>query len=242
LRLLAENPANLNLDVVWQYGPLVEAGWAEAKDFNAGVHRTQTFLIATEGTSDVHILRRGLELLRPDVADFFKFIDISERHPFSGIGSLVKFAEGLAKIDVQNQVLFVFDNDAEGADAYRQVQQFKLPANMRAMLLPELEEFRKFDSKGPEGLAKADINRRAAAIECYLDLNLPGRPPANVVWTNFKKESGVYHGALEFKESYAKAFFDAPDQALQNGSYNVRKLNIVLDALLAECVDLATAT
>ena len=34
------------------------------------------------------------------------FIDANERHPFSGTGSLVKFAEGLAKIDVQNQKSF----------------------------------------------------------------------------------------------------------------------------------------
>jgi len=241
LRLLAENPTNLDLDVVWQYGPLVEAGWAALEDFNPGVPRRRTFLIATEGTSDVHILRRALELLRPDVADFFKFIDVSDRHPFSGTGSLVKFAEGLAKIDVHNNVLFLFDNDAEGAEAYEQVRRFKLPPNMRAMLLPELAEFRQFDAKGPQGMAKADINRRAAAIECYLDLNLLGRPPANIIWTNYKRDSGVYHGSLEFKETYAKAFFDAPDPTVQDGRYDARKLRVTLDAMLAECVLLAEA-
>lgn len=241
LRLLAENPSNRDLDVVWDYGPLVDSGWAGADEFVAGTRRTQTVLIATEGTSDVHILRRAFELLQPDVADFFKFIDVSERHPFSGTGSLAKFAEGLAKIDVHNNVLFVFDNDAEGADAHEQVQRFKLPANMRAMLLPELEEFRQFDAKGPEGLSKADINRRAAAIECYLDLNLPGRPSARVIWTNYKKDANVYQGALEFKESYVKAFFDATDLDLQNGSYDVRKLKVVLSALLTQSVGLAEA-
>ncbi len=241
LRLLAENLANLDLEVTWQYGPLVEAGWANADDFNSGVRRTQTILIATEGSSDIHILRRALELLRPDVVDFFRFIDVSERHPFSGTGSLVKFAEGLAKIDVHNQVVFVFDNDAEGADAYDQVHKFKLPSNMRAMLLPELEEFRQFDARGPEGHSKADINRRAAAIECYLDLNLFGHQPACVVWTNYKKDRGVYQGALEFKESYAKAFFDAPTESVQGGNYDVSKLTVLLDSLLAESVRLAEA-
>ena len=33
----------------------------------------------------------------------------------------MKFAEGLAKIDVQNQVIFVFDNDAEGLDAHQRL-------------------------------------------------------------------------------------------------------------------------
>ncbi|TGV29155.1 HEPN/Toprim-associated domain-containing protein, partial [Mesorhizobium sp. M8A.F.Ca.ET.142.01.1.1] len=92
--------ANLDLSVIWRYGPLVEAGWADASDFVPCTRREQTVLIATEGSSDVHILKLAIKLIRPEVADFFRFIDVSERHPFSGTGSLVKFAEGLAKIDV----------------------------------------------------------------------------------------------------------------------------------------------
>ncbi|TGT57216.1 hypothetical protein EN802_34550, partial [bacterium M00.F.Ca.ET.159.01.1.1] len=92
-----------------------------------------------------------------------------ERHPFSGTGSLVKFAEGLAKIDVQNQVLVVLDNDAEGMDALEAIKRFRLPSNMRALCLPELDEFRDFPARGPDGVTNSDINGRAAAIECYLD-------------------------------------------------------------------------
>lgn len=56
LRVLAESPDNLQADVVWQYGPLVDAGWAGESEFKTGARRNQTFLIATEGSSDVHIL------------------------------------------------------------------------------------------------------------------------------------------------------------------------------------------
>jgi hypothetical protein len=118
LRVLALNEVNLKANVIWQYGPLVEAGWANDGDFIPEARRTQTFLIATEGSSDAHILKHAISLLKSDVADFFKLIDVSDRHPFPGTGNLVKFAEGLAKIDVHNQVVFVFDNDAEGFDAY----------------------------------------------------------------------------------------------------------------------------
>lgn len=202
LRLLAE--ANADADVVWQYGPLVEGGYAPEREFVPHARRTQTFLIATEGSSDVHILRHALAVLRPGIADFFRFIDVSESHPFSGTGNLVKFAEGLAKIDVQNQVVFVFDNDAEGLDAHQKLSTLNLPANMRRIMLPELDAFRAFQAEGPEGLHSSDINRRAAAIECYLDLDVGGYPPAKVLWTNYKKGLGIYQGALEFKETYIK--------------------------------------
>lgn len=241
LRLLAENPANLDQNVVWNYGDLVDAGWADASEFMPCARREQTILIATEGSSDVHILKRAIEVLRPEVADFFRFIDVSERHPFSGTGSLVKFAEVLAKIDVQNQVIVLLDNDVEGIGAYEAIQRFKLPHNMRTLLLPDLEEFRKFPARGPEGITECDINGRAAAIECYLDLNLKNYGPATVVWTNYKAERGVYQGALDFKDTYTKAFLDKTPEELRSENYDTRKLDKLLCALIEESSRLAAS-
>jgi len=239
LRILAENPANLDLDVVWDYGNFVDAGWAKNEDFIAGARRSQTYLIATEGTSDTHILKRSFALLRQDIEDFFRFIDIEERHPFSGTGNLSKFAEGLVKIDVQNRVVFLFDNDAEGIDTYRSLQRFTFPVNMRSMVLPDLEELRDFPARGPSGVEDADINGRAAAIECYLDLRLNNRPPAQVTWTNYKDSLGIYQGALDFKDSYAKAFYDASPDSIASGKYDASKLHMVLQSIYTQCSDMA---
>ncbi|MCS3479356.1 hypothetical protein M2212_006202 [Bradyrhizobium elkanii] len=241
MRLLAEAKANENAPVVWQYGPLVNAGWATEREFVAEARRTETFLIATEGSSDVHILKHALALLRPGIADFFRFIDVSESHPFSGTGNLFKFAEGLAKIDVQNQVVFVFDNDAEGLDAHQRLSALTLPVNMRGIMLPELEIFRAFPAQGPEGIRNSDINRRAAAIECYLDLNIGDYPSAKVLWTNYKKGLGIYQGALEYKESYVKEFLKQTRESIANGSYDTSKIGAVLDLLVAECTAIAVS-
>ncbi|WP_323885662.1 HEPN/Toprim-associated domain-containing protein [Aeromonas veronii] len=239
LRLFAEVDANKDASVDWQYGPLVQAGWATENEFVPNARRTETFLIVTEGSSDVHILKHALELLRPEVADFFRFIDVSESHPFSGTGNLVKFAEGLAKIDVQNQVLFVFDNDAEGLDAHERLSALKLPVNMRGVMLPELDEFCKFPAQGPEGLRDSDINRRAAAIECYLDLKVGDYPSAKVRWSNYKKSLDTYQGALEYKDSYSKEFFKQTATTLAEGAYDVRKIEAVLELLISECTTIA---
>jgi len=239
LRLLAEVEANQSVAVEWQYGPLVQAGWAIEGDFLPQARRTETFLIATEGSSDVHILKHALDLLKPDIMDFFRFIDVSESHPFSGTGNLVKFAEGLAKIDVQNQVLFVFDNDAEGLDAHERLSRLALPVNMRGIMLPELEEFHQFPAEGPEGLRDSDINRRAAAIECYLDLKVRGYPPAKVRWSNYKKSLDMYQGALEHKDSYSKEFLKQTPATLAEGAYDISKIELALNLLIAECTAIA---
>lgn len=234
LQIFSLNQENANAEVIWQFGPIVNAGWAERDSFGAGVGRNQSILVATEGASDVRILRRALDLLRPDVADFFRFIDADERHHFWGTGNLVKFAEGLLRIDIQNNVLFLLDNDAEGLDAFHKLQGIKMPGNMRSMLLPDIEEFRSFPALGPEGLNTCDINGRAAAIECYLDLNLKGYPPPQVIWSNYKKDIDAWHGALEHKESYMRHFMKQDTETLIASAYDRSKLDKLLDTLIAE--------
>jgi len=241
LRVLALNQNNLESAVVWQYGPLVDAGWADADEFVPEARRAQTFLIATEGSSDVHIIKHALSLLKPEIVDFLRFIDVNESHPFSGAGNLLKFAEGLVKIDVHNQVVFVFDNDAEGRFAHQRLARLKLPQNMRAMLLPDLQEFRSFSALGPEGPVTTDINCRAAGIECYLDLAFQESSPSAVRWTTYKAEIGAYQGALEHKETYTKRFMKQTAESLASGGYDSGKLGVVLEALVAQCSAMRTA-
>lgn len=235
LHVFGRDPANAGLEVMWQYGPIVESGYVDASAFQPLARRDQTVLVATEGSTDVHILRRALDLLRPDVADFFRFVDVDEKgHPFWGASSLVKFAEGLIRIDVQNKVLFLLDNDAEGRVAFDRLKSLDLPVNMRAAVLPDIEELRKFPARGPEGIAICDINGRAAAMECYLDLNLPGRPAANILWSNYKKEIDTWHGSLEHKETYMRWFLDQTPESIVASRYDMSKLSKVVDLLLAE--------
>lgn len=227
LHIFGLSEANADAEVVWQYGPIVHAGWVDVEAFKAGVPRRSRILVATEGTSDARIIRHALDLLQPDVEDFFRFIDANERHPFWGTGNLVKFAEGLIRIDVLNQVIFLLDNDAEGLDAYRRLQNLGMPGNMRAMILPDLEAFRYFPARGPEGVNTCDINGRAAAIECYLDLHLPSYPPAQAIWSNYKKEVDAWQGALEHKGSYMRHFLDQTGETLWESCYDTSKLEVV---------------
>jgi hypothetical protein len=238
-QVFGRGEANLDVEVMWQFGPIVEAGWVTEDSFHGGAGRRHSILVATEGTSDARILRRAIDILNPDVADFFRFIDVDQSHPFPGTGNLVKFAEGLVHIDVQNRILFVLDNDAEGLAGFRRIEAMQKPVNMRVMMLPHLEEFKGFPARGPEGINPSDINERGAAIECYLDLRLAGRPDAEVIWSNYKREIDRWHGALDHKDTYTRRFLEQSDESLRDGSYDTRKLEIVLSALIVEATALA---
>ena len=93
LRIFAINPANLDVEVVWELGPLISAGWAKREDFRPSARKTQKILIATEGKSDARIINRALHIFNHDVVDFFYFVDVEESHHFWGTGNLVKFGE-----------------------------------------------------------------------------------------------------------------------------------------------------
>ncbi|MDM3520627.1 HEPN/Toprim-associated domain-containing protein [Citrobacter sp. Ca225] len=241
LRVLAENESNRNEFVEWDYGALVSNGWANLNDVVAGASRLSTFLIATEGSSDSNILEKALELLRPDIKDYFKFIDMKSGHPFPGTGNLLKFADGLVKIDVQNLIVFVLDNDCEGIEAFNKIQSLNLPDNMSCMHLPDLDDFCAFPAHGPHGITNEDVNGRAVAIECYLDLTLTDYEPAIIRWTNYKKELKNYQGSLENKDYYTKKFMALRENSQEFEGYDFSKISKVLDEMIATCSKIAVS-
>ena len=236
LRLLAENPVNLNLDVNWDFSPLVESGWADREEFKAGPAPEQCFLVVTEGSSDAKIIEHALKLLRPHIADFFRFVDMEEGYPFSGTGNLFRFTQGLISIGIQNQTVIVYDNDAEGIAKLNATKSLTLPHNVGAMQLPPMDCFEAFLTEGPTGTVVSDINGKAASIECYLDLSDKNLPAAVVRWSSFSKEADAWQGALMHKTQYMKRFLSMKEL---EDRYDTRKIESVLDSLIAECVAIA---
>ena len=233
LRLLALNPRNLDIDVEWRFADVVSGGWADRKELVAPLSRDEQVLIVTEGSSDAHILKKALDLLRPHTRDFFRFIDMAEGYPFSGTGNLFKFCQGLVKIGVSGRVLVIYDNDTEGRGKFEQTRALKLPTNMHVMSLPDFPALTVFPTIWPDGLREADINGRAAAIECYLDLSNGPQTPAQVRWTSFDRAQGKYQGELVDKELYAKAFLKL---RLKQPGYDYAGLEAVLAAIESELI------
>ena len=98
LRLLAENSDIATRDVSWGFADVVEGGWVERKSIisNLGtIH--QKFLVVTEGSSDAKVIHHALVLLKPDVADFFYFVDMEEGYPFTGTGKLISLLSGFSE-------------------------------------------------------------------------------------------------------------------------------------------------
>ena len=138
---LGINPAAKALPVNWQFKDVEDGGWARRGSFVRPVNQSKRFLIVTEGSSDAAVLKHALQILRPHIADFFDFVDMQEGYPFSGTGNLVRFVQGLISIAVQNNVVVVFDNDAEGVMNFNRCLELNVPNNMAILKLPDIPAF-----------------------------------------------------------------------------------------------------
>lgn len=236
LRILAEDARLAHLDVTWNFADVVENGWVERRRIIDDLGRVRTFLVVTEGHSDARVIERSLAIRRPDIADFFRFVDMGQGYPFSGTGSLHKFCQGLVSIGIENNVVIIYDNDAAGWEKHEEAQTLSMPANIRAIVLPTLDALRSFKTIGPEGANYADINQRAASIECYLDLAWSMHRAPTVRWTGYNRKIRRYQGELEHKRDYVDQFL-ALNQ--YNDSYDYSKLDAILNELVSAAVTIA---
>jgi hypothetical protein len=228
LLLLARNLSASTLPVNWQFADVEYGGWARRDQFIKPLDQSNRFLIVTEGSSDAGIIRHAFKLLKPHLADFFNFVDMNEGYPFTGTGNLYNFTKGLISISVQNNVIIVYDNDAEGVFSFNRTTKLNIPANMGVLKLPDLPEFQAFTTIGPSGQHLADINGRGAAIECYLDVG----PSPVVRWNNYNKELGVYQGELVSKGDVMNRFYSLSEP---EDGYDLSKITAV------ECISMREA-
>jgi hypothetical protein len=233
LRLFAENPQNKNVNIEWQSYDLIEAGWATEEEIFAEVDEKSKFLIVTEGSSDTLIIEKALQLLRPDIADFFSFVDMHNNYPFTGTGNLYNFCQGLVKIKVQNKILVIFDNDVEGNDKFEKVKKLDLPDNMRVMTLPYYADFEDFKTIGPSGETIENINGKAVAIECFLDFFFKNHELPRIRWTNYSMHHDCYQGSLINKDDFVREFKSI---RLVGSAYNFSKLNVLIDHIVSACI------
>ena len=233
LRILMENPKNLDLNVYWAFSDAVEGGWVEREGLFSPLDDSDKILIVTEGSSDAFILDQALEILAKDISDFFYFVDMEEHYPFTGTGNLYRFCQGLVSIRIQNKVLVVYDNDVAGVHKYSLSKKLPLPKNMHVARLPDYQGFRNFETLGPNGRSREDINGAAVAIECFLDHSYKTKTTPCVRWTSYDSITQTYQGELIDKDSYVKRFKQARSK---DGGYDFGKLRYLIDHLYNEWV------
>ncbi len=234
LRILANNPANHEIEVQWRYADVLDGGWSTKEEIHEGLSNSEKYLIVTEGSSDLFVIKKSLEMLEPVIADFFYFVDMEEHYPFTGTGNLHRFCQGLSSIKIQNNVIIIYDNDVAGIEKYNESKELSLPPNMKVMLLPNHKEFENFKTIGPNGISLENIDGKAVSIELFLDLQYKKTNEPVVRWKSYNEKMDSYHGELVNKEIYVKNFKTVK---LSCADYNFDKLRNLLGYIVATCTN-----
>lgn len=234
LRILAENPDNGEQMVRWNFADIVEGGWARREEIVKELAQEKRILIVTEGSSDSYILSKAIEQLFPDISDFFEFVDMKENYPFTGTGNLYNFCMGLCRINIQNNIIVIFDNDTAGVEKYEKSLELKKPASFAIMKLPDYPEFSNVCTIGPHGKTMDNINGKAVAIECFLDFECIQKIPC-IRWTTYNKNQQKYQGELECKDEYVRVFKTCN---LAESSYDTSKLKYLVSYIIDQWINL----
>lgn len=232
LRILSENKKNHNLNVIWRYADVVENGWVLEEDIIPKLNTQEKILIVTEGSSDTDIIKKCIELLYSDVADFFDFIDMEKNYPFTGTGNLKNFVKGLSKINILNKILVILDNDTAGKSVYNDIKKIDLPNNLKIITLPKYKDFDNFKCKGPQGNSIENINGKAVSIECFLDHSSINED-TYVRWTGFNEKLIQYQGNIEPKNLLIKSFHQ-----FYKKEYDFTKLKYLVDYILESWISI----
>lgn len=102
---------------------------------------------------------------------------------------------------------------------------------MKVALLPNLEICRSAHTLGPSGDQIADINGKAVAIECFLDIWNNSTSP-RFRWTGYNSNRNAYQGELVHKDEYVREFLEAAERRT---SYNYEGLTYLWNYLIDVC-------
>ncbi|MFE2075702.1 hypothetical protein [Streptomyces misionensis] len=188
-------------------------------------------IVMTEGTTDARFLKRGLQIVAPDLAGYFTFLD-PDAKAAGGAPELVKSLRAFAAAGIMNRVIALVDNDAAGRQAVKTLSSAPLPGRFKVCLLPDLDYVKDYPTLGPTGDTRYDINGRACSVEFYFGLDClltASGDPFPVRWTGFNNAINDYQGELVPRDK--KTVQERIDQMLTSAEASGSPLDDRWDAM-----------
>ena len=184
---------------------LMSAEEVLSRELSVSVSSGGPVIVVTEGVTDARYLARALELVAPEVAHMFRFLDEDAKAEHNS-GQVMRTLRSFASAGVTNRVVGVLDNDAVGRVAARALDAAPRPATNRYFLLPDVPYAAAYPTNGPSGDADLNINGRAVSIEFQFgleQLRLENGELAKVEWKGPQQPINVYQGSLSARDKAA---------------------------------------
>lgn len=182
-----------------------EEDWRSTWDLGSGPP-----IIITEGSFDVYVLRNAIEILKPHLAPYIKFLDYDVGNE-GGASAAVRMLKSFAAAGISNRIVALFDNDSAAYEAVMNLAGSRLPSHFAVMHYPDLQLAQKYPTLGPQGNTTMNVNTLAGSIELYLGediLRSQGGELTPVQWKGYMGRVRTYQGEVIGKGALQGAFRD----------------------------------
>lgn len=192
---------------------LIDSGYYTIADF-ATLENDKRTLILVEGTTDKVILDFAFAKLFPHLYDLFYIVDFDYGIKRDGGTSfLVKNLATFINAKINNRIIGLFDNDAEGQKTKNSLPA-TLPKNFRVLSYTNIDLGKSYPTLSTTKtlkIVKDDILGRACSIELYLPDTLIQDPAGNfhpIQWQSWFDRERVYQGRISNKTIIFDSFLE----------------------------------
>ncbi|KIM07175.1 MAG: hypothetical protein KU29_07425 [Sulfurovum sp. FS06-10] len=202
--------------VIQDITEVVNAGYytSDEKVINSLMENQEKITILTEGTSDINIISKSIQILYPHLFDYYNFKDFKIAKAQGNAHQLFLDIKNLIAINHKAKVIALFDNDGEGLTKFNQLQKIDFPKNFVVLKYPDIKLLENYPTTSN---TYANLNGVAGSIEMYFGKDI-------------LQENGKYipielsnqqtlHGVIQYKVNLQKKYFNKIRKCKKNTSY-----------------------
>ncbi|MBH0063645.1 MULTISPECIES: HEPN/Toprim-associated domain-containing protein [Psychrobacter] len=234
-------------DLVYDIGDLILGGYFDVNEdlieyvtdlSSIEYYDTGKSIVLTEGKSDAFILSESLNLLYPNLAEYFTFMDFEGAKVGGGAGSLANLVKSFSSVGIVNKIIAVFDNDTAAHAALKGIERVKISSNIKIFILPNIDILNNYPTIGPNGLLNMNVNGMAGSIEPYLGKECISDCSGNyfpIQWAGFDKGLEKFQGEITEKDRIQKCFREkiklCADNNLLINEYDWSGIKVILEGI-----------
>ena len=192
-----------NALVIQDITEIVNAGYyaPEEEVINSLMENQERITILTEGTSDINIISKSIQLLYPHLIDYYNFKDFKIAKAQGNAHQLFLDIKNLIAINHKAKVIALFDNDGEGVTQYNQLKKINIPKNFVILKYPDIELLKSY----PTNNTFENLNGIAGSIEMYLGKDIL-QENEEYIAVELANQT-IPQGAIKYKDKLQKKYF-----------------------------------
>lgn len=205
-----------NALVIQDITEVVDAGYytPEDKIITSLMENQEKITILTEGSSDINIISKSIQLLYPHLFDYYNFKNFKISNAQGNAHQLFLEIKSLIAINHKSKVVALFDNDGEGLKQFNQLKKISIPENFVVLTYPNIALLEIYPTTNN---TVENLNGIAGSIEMYLGKDIL-QEDEKFIPVQLSNQI-IPQGAIKYKENIQKKYFKKIKKCKEKVSY-----------------------